>query len=92
MTLEKQPFRLYREEEERAKDKRKVITISLNLGELKELKEDMRLIRQDQLGKAVKQLMKIGQIVLHEQKTTKIIDTLFINKRNAERRGIVEFE
>ena len=79
-------------EEEREKDKRKVITISLNLEELEELKKDMALIRQDQLGKAVKQLMKIGQIVLHEEKTSKIIDTLFINKRNSERRGITEFE
>lgn len=89
--IEKQAFVPYRLEEEKEKDKRKIITISLNLEELKELQEDMKIIRQDQLGKAVKQLMKVGQIVLHEEKIVKIIDTLFINKRNSERRGINEF-
>ena len=90
--IEKQPFRMYREEEEKKGDKRKVLTISLNLEELEELKEDMKLLRQDQTGKAIKQLMKIGRIVLHEEKISKIIGVLFINTKNAKRRGITEFE
>jgi C4-type Zn-finger protein len=90
--LEKGAFVPYRLDEDKEKDKRKIITISLNLEELKELREDMTLIRQDQLGKAVKQLMKVGQIVLHEEKISKIVSTLFINDKNAKRRGIIEFE
>ena len=89
--IEKKPFENYRLEEERGGDKRKVVTISLNLEEMKELNEDMKLIRQDQVGKAIKQFMKIGQIVLHEEKMGKIIQTLFINDQNAKRRGINEF-
>ena len=89
--IEKKPFENYRLEEEKGCDKRKVVTISLNLEELKELGEDMKLIRQDQIGKAIKQFMKIGQIVLHEEKMGKIIQTLFINDQNAKRRGINEF-
>ena len=91
MALKKEAFTNYRLEEEKLGDKRKVLTISLNLEELKELGEDMKLLRQDQTGKAIKQLMKIGQIVLHDDKMGKIIQTLFINDQNAKRRGINEF-
>jgi len=87
--IEKEKFIPYRLEEEREKDKRKVVPISLNLLELAGLKEDMKLLRQDQTGKAVKQLMKLGQIVLHEHKISKIIDTLFINDKNLKRKGII---
>ena len=89
--IKKKPFVNYTLDEDKKEDKRKIVTVSLNLEELKSVTNDMKLIRQDQLGKAIKQFMKIGQIVLHDEKMGKIINTLFINKTNSERKGIKEF-
>jgi len=91
MPIKKEKFIRYKLDEEKEKEKRQIISVSLNNEELNSLKESMKLLRQDQHGKAIKQLMKIGQIVLHEKKTSLIIDTLFINELNSKRRGITEF-
>ena len=85
--IEKKPFRPYKLDEDKIVDKRKIIPISLNLEEIKELQEDMKRIKQYQIGKGIKQLMKLGQIVLHDEKIGKIIDTLFINEKNIKRKG-----
>lgn len=63
MTIEKQPFVAYRLEEERAKDKRKMFTISLNEEEQKEI-EEIKLcwdIKSD--GVALKLMLEAGKNV-----------------------------
>lgn len=56
MPIKKEPFKPYRLEEEREKEKRKVFPISLNLDEQRKLGECMKLIEQDQPSKAIRQL------------------------------------
>lgn len=92
MTIEKKPFKAYREEEERAKDKRVTFTLSMNKEEYKQLQKDKELIEQTRDSTAVKQLANVGAIVLRDKKTRAIIDTLFINKRRNKRQGIPDFD
>lgn len=93
MPLIKKPFNPERLEEERAKDKRKVYPVSLNNEEQRKLKECMQLIEQDQPSKAIRQLMLIAHAYLiHDQKVNAVFATLFKNKRNNERRGVVDFD
>jgi len=88
MVLDKESFKNYRLEDVRASDKSRVFTLRLNIEELKNLEEAGRIIGQDQLGTVIKQLMSVGLNVLHEPKTTHLIEVLFKNKRNNERRGV----
>lgn len=93
MVIEKKPFKPYRLEEERAKDKRKVFPVSLNNDEQKMLADIMKLIEQDQPSKALRQVMHIAHAYLiHDQKVNVVLGTLFKNKKNNERRGVVDFE
>ncbi len=89
MSIEKQRFTPYKDQEERDKEKSKVITIRLNIEELKDLEELAKLLRQEKLGTTVKQLMKLGSHVLHTPQTAWLVDTLFINERNNKRLGII---
>ena len=77
-----------RDEEERAKDTRKIYTISLNLEEQAELIKDMEALRQPKEGTALKQLWQIGRAVLHDKKTGQIIVSIFGNERKNKRIGI----
>lgn len=93
MAIEKQPFKPYKLEEEREKDKRKVFPVSLNLEEQKMLGDCMKLIEQDQPSKAIRQLFLIAHAYLiHDQKVNTVMATLFKNKKNNERRGVVDFD
>ncbi|MFO7968666.1 MAG: hypothetical protein R6U15_00955 [Candidatus Izemoplasmatales bacterium] len=59
------------------------LTIRLNQFERINLNKDKKIINQSKDSTAIKQLMEIGRIVLHNESTGKIINTLFINnKRN----------
>ena len=93
MAIDKQPFKPYRLEEERAKDKRKVFPVSLNTFEIDMLGECMQLIEQDQPSKAIRQLFHIAHAYLiHDQKVNVVLGTLFKNKKNNERRGVADFD
>lgn len=87
--IEKKAFQPEKTQEERDKEQSKVITIRLNVEELRDLEELAKLLRQEKLGTTVKQLMALGSHVLHDPKTTYLIDTLFINERNNKRLGII---
>lgn len=88
MGLEQEAFTPTRLEEERSQDKSKVITVRLNLEELKMLEEDARLLRQEKIGTAIKQGWLIGRNVLHRPEMEAIINTVFNNERKNERVGI----
>jgi len=69
-------------EEERKKEKSIVMTIRLNIEEVK------KAIEQPKDSTAVKTVFYIGCFdVLHDKKVNYIISTLFKNKRNNERTG-----
>lgn len=89
MSIEKQAFTPYKDQEERNKEKSKVITLRLNREELADLEVLAKLLRQEKLGTTVKQLMKLGSHVLHDTQTAWLVDTLFINERNNKRLGII---
>lgn len=86
------PFYAKRTEEERAEDKRRVFTVSLNFEEQAMLIEDMRVLRQVKDGTAIKQLWKIGRSVLHASETGEVLKVVLENTRKNERVGIVNVE
>lgn len=87
----KPSFTSKRLDEEKEKDKRKVIPVSFNLEELKKLEEIKKDLKQDLTGTAIKQLMRLGAIVLQEEKTKVIQDIITTNERNVTGRRGVQF-
>ena len=87
MTIEQKPFTRYHED-------RKVdsFTVRLNKEEREQLEKDKKVIEQSKDSTAIKQLASIGRIVIHDQKIAAILSTLFKNKRNNKRLGIVDFD
>jgi len=81
-----------RDEEDRAKDTRKVYTVSLNLKEQAMLLEDMRSLSQIKDSTALKQLWKIGRFVLHSSETGEMLKIILDNLRKNERMGIIDVE
>jgi hypothetical protein len=76
-------------EEERVKDKGRVITLRLNEEEDKQLVEVMEFLQQPKDSTAYKQMFKIGFIfVLHDEKTKTIISSILENRRKNWRTGI----
>ena len=92
MAIEKELFVPYRDQEERNKDKTRVFSIRLNDEELRWLEDGALILEQERLTTAIKQLAKIGSIVLHDSRTNEIVSTIFGNKRRNERIGILEVE
>lgn len=92
MAIEKKPFRDYTISEDKKKTKHKIVTIWLNEDEQEQLKQAMILLQQPKEGTALKQMAKIGYILLGEPKTNKIMEIVFKNKLNNTRLGIVDFD
>lgn len=89
MPIEQQPFETYRYDEERAKDKREILTMSINREERKQLDEAKKFIQQPKDSTALKQLAWIGiKEVLHDSKTHYILDVVLNNERRNLRTGI----
>lgn len=91
MTLEREPFVPYTLEEDKSK-KRDIFTISLNMDERELLNQCKLVLEQPKDSTALKTLAWIGAKVIHEEKIAYILGTLFKNKRNNKRLGIMEFE
>lgn len=88
--LEKQPFVNYTlEEDEKSTD---IFTIRLNKEDREMLNKAKLLIKQQKDSTCLKQLARLGSIVLHEQKTTLILDTILNNERRNKRTGISEID
>ena len=84
--LEQKPFTRYHLEK-----KVDSFTIRLNAEERTQLEEDKRILEQVKDSTAMKQLAKIGSIVIHDPKMKLIFSTVFKNKRCNRRLGIDEF-
>jgi len=86
------PFEPQRLEEERAKDKRVIITVSLSLEEYSWLKDDMKVLRQLKDSTALKQGWKIGRNVIHDNKTGLALRTVLGNTVRNEKIGVSVYE
>ena len=82
------PFTPTRLEEERAEDKRVVLSVSLSQEEYSNLKEDMLFLGQVKDSTALKQVWEAGRIVIHNPFVRLILDTLNRNFTNNMRKGI----
>lgn len=91
MGLIRKPFEAQKLEEDREQDKL-IFTCKLNKEERAILDQCKILLEQPKDSTALKTLAWIGAKVIHEEKTLFIITTLFKNKGNNKRLGIVEWE
>ena len=85
--IPQEPFRKYNLEK-----KVDSFTIRLNEAERIQLEADKKIIEQTKDSTALKQLALIGSNVIHEKKIIALLGTLFKNKRNNKRIGVVDFE
>jgi len=85
--IEKKPFVKYSQEKSRD-----TVNVSFNQEERETLDKVKLIIEQAKDSTALKQLAFFGAKVLEEDKTRFLLATLFKNKRNNYRAGIVDFE
>jgi hypothetical protein len=88
MPLDMPAFTPTRTQEERDAADSKVFTIRMSKEELREFEEAARFLQQEKVSTTVKQLARLGIVVLHDPKTRYVLETVFKNKRNNERLGI----
>lgn len=88
MAIEKVPFRKYSTEESR-KD---TIRVRVNKEERAMIEKAQRILRQPKDSTALKQLAKVGYIVLHDQKIGDILGLIIDNSRKNKRTGIADYE
>lgn len=88
MALKGEDFSPTRLEEDRSKDKSRVLTVRLNIEELERLEASAKLLGQERLGTVLKQLAEIGGYVIHRPETAAIISIIFNNERRNKRIGI----
>jgi hypothetical protein len=91
MTITQKPFVKYKLDEEN-KEKRETFTVSLNKAERQELEDDKKILQQSKDSTAIKQMWRIGRIVLHDDMTGKILKEILQNRNRNKRLGIVEFD
>jgi len=91
MTIIQKPFVKYKLDEEN-KEKRETFTVSLNKAERQELEDDKKILQQSKDSTAIKQMWRIGRIVLHDDMTGKILKEILQNRNRNKRLGIVEFD
>lgn len=85
--MEKKPFVRYNEEK-----KLDSFTVRLNEEERQLLDKCKTIIEQPKDSTTLKTLAWIGAKVIHEEKTAYILSSLFKNKKNNKRIGIMDFE
>lgn len=90
MSIEKQPFTSYTLEEDKNKDD-KTFTTRLTPNDKIWFLPAKKFIKQEKNSTAMKQLAKIGAVVvLHDKKMAAILDIVLGNKRRNDRIGIVD--
>ena len=88
---DRKPFEAKRLEEERAKDKEKVITVWLNQAEQKVLEAAKAILEQEKDGTAFKQLALIGYETISKPENSFLLEVVFLNKRRNKRTGVQQF-
>ena len=90
MVIEKKPFVPYRLESERKSDNRKVVSVPLNIEELRLLERDAIALNQEKPATLIKEMVEIARIVIHDDKIGAILRIVLDNLRRNERQGIVQ--
>jgi len=91
--IEKKKFVKYEVDgEEPGPPKFKVISLKLNEAEQKQLEIDKKILNQVKDGTCIKQLMRLGSKVIHDDKIGEYLKIVLENKRKNTRLGIVDFE
>lgn len=67
-------------------------TVRLNEDERDLLEKSKEILEQSKDSTALKQLAWIGAKVIHEEKTKYILASIFKNKKNNKRLGIIDFD
>jgi uncharacterized protein (DUF1778 family) len=87
--MDKKPFVRYKLDEEKAQETDLILNVRLSREEQDLLAEAKAFIKQPKNSTALKQLAKIGAvIVLQDQKINMILDIIQNNNRRKERLGI----
>lgn len=87
MGIKQEPFTRYNEDK-----KVDSFTVRLNEDERKTLEAAKKQIEQLKDSTAIKQLAFIGAKVIQEEKVSYLLATLFKNKRNNNRLGVIDFD
>lgn len=74
------------------KPKAETISLKLNLDERELLNKCKMILNQTKDGTALKTLAWFGAKVIQEDKTQYLLASLFKNKKNNERLGIIDFD
>lgn len=69
-----------------------VLKVRLNDEERAILKKCQEILEQPKQSTALKQLALIGANVVQDEKTGKILEMIFDNKRKNKRTGVIEYE
>jgi len=86
MVIKNKPFVRYHE-----KRKADSFSVRLNPDERTQLENDKLILEQSKDSTAIKQLARIGSIVLHDHLTGKILQVVLENKRKNKRLGIADY-
>ena len=92
MAIEKEKFRSYTLDEDKQKEKLRVISLKLNADDLKLISAAKEIIEQPKDGTCIKTLMRLGYISITKPENKLLLETLFKNKQRNKRIGIVEYE
>ena len=93
MTIKKEPFKSYRLEEERAKDKRYILSVSLNEWEQKEfeaVKPQFKSIESD--STIFKRCAFLGMTVIQKLELGVLADSSFIKKKHKRHKNLEEMK
>jgi hypothetical protein len=90
---DRKPFESTILDEDRKDEKTETFTIRINKEEREMLNQAKKILQQEKDGTILKQLAEIGYLyVTQDQKTAKLLEFIFNNKRRNQRLGIIEVE
>jgi len=89
MSLSKQPFTPYIENEKERPD---TFTVRLNKEERALFEDVKEILEQEKDSTAIKQCFLIAANVLHEKKIKGLLEIIYSNKRKNKRLGVVTFD
>lgn len=90
--IKKKPFVPYRTENERSKDKRQVVPVSINNDEMQLFEACKPLLQQHKVSTLIKQLATIGARYIQRQETKALLEFVQANKRKNKRTGLEHFD
>lgn len=91
MPIEKEPFRKYKTDEERAQIEKAegvVISVRISLKEQEMFLEYGRILQEAKISSIIRMLALIGTDVIQSNPTRRILERIYTGKRNNARTGV----